>query len=96
MRISTSSPVDGDLGAAVLRVDDGVADGDVDRDDVAGLLGALARADGEDLALLRLLLGGVGDDETAGGGLLGIAGLDDDAVFERLQVHVRLRGVIAL
>ena len=55
--------VDGDLGAAVLRVDDGVADLDVERDELAGLLGAAAGADGEDLALLGLLLGGVGDDE---------------------------------
>ena len=54
---------------------------------LAGVLGALARAHGQDLALLGLLLGGVRDDQAAGGGLLGFAGLDDDAVFERLQVH---------
>ena len=79
--------VDGDLGAAVLAVDDGVADLDVDGDDLAGLLGAAARADGEDLALLGLLLGGVGDDQAAGGGLLGLVGLDDDAVVEGLEIH---------
>ena len=49
---------------------------------------ATAGAHGEDLALLGLLLGGVGDDQAAGGGLLGLAGLDDDAVFEGLKVHV--------
>ena len=87
MRIRRSSPSIGDLGAAVLAVDDGVADLDVERDDLAGLLGAAAGADGEDLALLGLLLGGVGDDQAAGGGLLGLAGLDDDAVLEGLQVH---------
>ena len=82
--------VDRDLGAAVLRVEDDVAGGDVDGDELAGLLGATARAHGEDFALLGLLLGGVGDDETADGRLLGLSGADDDAVFERLQVHVVL------
>src|SRR4051812_21623711 len=38
--------VDGDLGAAVLGVDDGVAHLHVEGDDVAALLGAAARADG--------------------------------------------------
>src|SRR4051794_4103499 len=41
---------DGDLGAAVLAVDDGVADLDVERDDLPGLLGAAARPGGQDLA----------------------------------------------
>ncbi len=52
--------LDRDLGAAVLRVDDRVAHLDVDRDDLAGRVAATARADGQDLALLGLLLGGVG------------------------------------
>ena len=92
LRISRSSPSTVISVPPYLRVDDGVADLDVERDDLAGLLGAAAGADGQDLALLGLLLGGVGDDEAAGGGLLGLAGLDDDAVLERLQVHVqRLR-----
>ena len=46
-----------------------------------------AGADGEDFALLRLLLGGVGDDQTGCGGLLGLVGLDDDAVIEGLEIH---------
>jgi hypothetical protein len=62
--------VDGDLGAAVLRVDDGVADLDVEGDALPSV--GAAGADGEDLALLGLLLGGVGDDQAAGGGLLGL------------------------
>ena len=53
-----SSPRVLDLGAAVLRVDDRVADLDVDRDAVALVVDA-AGADSEDGALLRLLLGGV-------------------------------------
>jgi hypothetical protein len=37
--------VDGDLGAAVLRVDDDVADREVERDELAAVLGAAAGAD---------------------------------------------------
>ena len=70
-----------------LRVEDGVADRDVERDQLAGRARSAAGADGEDLALLGLLLGGVGDDQADGGRLLGLVGLDDDAVLERLQVH---------
>src|SRR3954469_19405458 len=47
-----------DLGAAVLRVEDRVANLDIDRNPVALVVDA-ARADGENGALLRLLLGGV-------------------------------------
>src|SRR5919198_4209145 len=73
-----------DLGAAVLGVDDGVADLDVERHPVAVL--EAAGADGDDLALLGLLLGGVGDDQAGGGHLLALTRLDDDPVLERLQV----------
>src|SRR6478735_5613914 len=79
--------VDGDLGATVLRVQHRLTDVDAERDQFAGGLGALAGADGEDLALLRLLLGGVGDDQAGCSGLLGLVRLDDDAVIERLQGH---------
>ena len=78
--------VDGHLGAAVLRVEDGVTDLDVEGDDVAGRLGPLAGADSEDGPLLRLLLGGVGDDDAAGGLLFRGGGLDHDAVGQGLDV----------
>ena len=84
-RISRSSPSDGDLGAAVLGVDDGVADLDVEGDELARGLGATAGADGEYLALLGLLFGGVGDDQAGGGGLLGFTGADDDPVVKGVQ-----------
>src|SRR5262245_29874914 len=58
---------DGDLGAAVLGVEDGLADLDAERDQLAGGLAALAGPDRQHFALLRLLLGGVGDDETGCG-----------------------------
>src|SRR6266702_2045539 len=73
-----------DLGAAVLGVNDGVADLDVERHPGAVL--EPARADRDDLALLGLLLGGVRDDDAGSGRLLALAGLDDDAVLERLQI----------
>src|SRR5262245_55459830 len=49
------------LGARPLAEEDAVALLDVERHQLAGLV-AGARADGDDLAFLRLLLGGVGDD----------------------------------
>src|SRR5215213_8790710 len=74
-----------DLGAAVLAVDDLVADGDVERHAVAVVVDA-AGADREDLALLGLLLRGVRDDQAGGRGLLGLHGLDHNAVLERRDV----------
>src|SRR5829696_6879640 len=53
-----------DLGAGPFSEQHLVADLEVDRDQLAGLV-ATARADGDDLAGLRLLLGGVGDDDAA-------------------------------
>src|SRR5205814_1258896 len=55
-----------DFGARPLAEQHAVATLDVDRDQLAALIAA-ARADGDDLAFLRLLLGGVGNDDAAGG-----------------------------
>src|SRR5699024_3870546 len=52
-----------DLGAAVLAVDHGVANCDVQRDAVAVVVDP-ARANSQDLAFLRLLFGGVRDNQT--------------------------------
>src|SRR5690606_14595798 len=73
-----------DLGAAVLAVDDLVADRHVERDAVAVVVDT-ARTDGQDLALLGLLLGGVRDDQAGCGRGLGLEGLHDDPVLERLD-----------
>src|ERR1700710_144667 len=73
-----------DLGAAVLAVDDLVADLDVERHALAVVVDP-TRADREDLALLGLLLRGVRDDQAGGRRLLGLEGLDDDPVLERLD-----------
>jgi hypothetical protein len=51
------------------------------------LLVALAGADGDDLGLDRLLLGGVRDEQaTSGLGLL-LEALDEDAVVQRTNRH---------
>ncbi len=75
-----------DVGPAVLRVDDLVADGDFHRHDLA-LVVAGARADCEDAAALRLLLRGVGQNDPARRRLLFLEGLDDDAIAQWLQIH---------
>src|SRR5271169_4636734 len=56
--------VDLDLGARPFAEQHAVADLDVDRDQLAGLVAA-TWADGDDFALRGLLLGGVGDDDAA-------------------------------
>ena len=61
---------------------------DVDGDALAVLVPA-ARADGEDLALLGLLLGGVRDHEAGPGDFLRVERADDDAVLERLDARLR-------
>ena len=50
-----------------------------------------ARSDGDDLALLGLLLGGVGNDDPALGLLFRLDAADDDAVVQRTKLHRRLQ-----
>src|SRR5690242_10521204 len=78
--------VDLELGPRVLRVEDLVADLDVDGFALAVVEDA-ARADGQDLALLRLLLGGVREDDAALGHLLTRRGLDHDPVAQRAKLR---------
>src|ERR1700719_799705 len=60
-----------DLGAGPFAEQHAVADLDVDRDQLAGLVAA-ARADCRDFALRGLFLGGVGNDDAALGLLFGV------------------------
>src|SRR5207248_6269114 len=53
--------IDFDLGAGPFAEQDAVADPNVDGDELAALVAA-AGSNGDDLALLRLLLGAVGND----------------------------------
>ena len=64
--------------------------GDVERDAIAVVVNA-TRAGGEHLALLRLLFGGVGNDQAGGRGLLCFERLNEDAILERLDrdCHVK-------
>src|SRR4051795_4823623 len=80
--------VDLDLGAAVLRVEDLVALRDVERNALLALVVVTAVADGDDLSLLRLFLGGVGEDDAAGGRLLLLDRPHDEPVAQGLELHV--------
>jgi hypothetical protein len=71
--------VDLDLGARPFAEQDLVAGLNVERHDRA-LFAADAGAGGDDFAFLRLFLGGVGDDDAAGGFLGGFDAADEDAV----------------
>src|ERR1700741_3428820 len=65
--------------AGVRREEDPVADADGERRALA-VVEHLAFADGDDLAFLGLLLGALGQEDAAGGALLGLDALDEDAV----------------
>src|SRR3954449_8243605 len=75
-----------DLGAGPLAEQHPVAGLDAHRRQVA-LVAAGTRADGQDLALHGLFLGGVGDDQPALGLRLFLDTLDDDAVVQRTEFH---------
>src|SRR5262245_39206583 len=79
-------PVELHLGAAVLAEEDRVPDLHLEWAHLA-ILEDLAVADGDDLSLDGLLLGGIGDDDPPLG--LGVAfqSLDDDAVLQRPDLH---------
>src|SRR5438105_1593398 len=59
---------------------------DVDRNELAGLVAA-AGTDRYDLALLRLFLGGIRDDDAAGGFRLGLDAANDHTVVKGAEFH---------
>src|SRR6201999_72123 len=65
-----------------------IAFGDVKRGALAGVLVDLAVTHGQDLALLGLFLGGIGQDDPTRGGLLLLDGPYDQAIAEGLELHV--------
>src|SRR5581483_4725611 len=75
-----------DLLTRVLAEEDQVAGLDVQRDALAVVF-RLAVAGGDDFALLRLFLRGVGDDDAANFLLTLLDALDNDAVVQRSDVH---------
>src|SRR6202021_2052079 len=72
--------VDLDLGARPLAEQHAFANLEINRDELASLIAA-ARPDGDDLALRRLLLGGVGNDDATGGLRFGINTLDSNSIM---------------
>src|SRR4029077_2988903 len=77
-------PVDLDLGARPFAKQNLVACLDIKRGELAGFIAA-ARAYGHDLSFLRLLLGGIGDDDPALGFFLTFKASDHDAVVQRTK-----------
>src|SRR2546430_10424817 len=73
-----------DLASGVLAEQHAIAGLDI-QGSLLAVLADRAFADGEDLALLGLLLGAVRDDEAAAANLLFLDPLDQDAVVERVQ-----------
>src|SRR3954471_8021154 len=80
--------VDADLGARPFAEQDLVAGLDLERVDFASLVTS-AGAGGDDLALLRLFLGGIRNDDAAGGLLFGLDAADEHPVMKRTKVHAR-------
>src|SRR4030095_16692025 len=78
--------VDLDLGARILPEQDLVPSLHVQRDLLA-VVADLTRPGGDVLALLRLLLRRVGDDDPARASLLLLEPLDEDAVVQRTNLH---------
>src|SRR5580704_18196219 len=77
-----------DFGARPLAEQHAVAGFDAHRGELAALVAA-AGADGDDLALLRLFLHRVGNDDAALGLCLGVDTLDDHSVMERPEFWLR-------
>src|ERR1044071_7304734 len=75
-----------DLGARPFAEQDLVAGLDVQRGDGA-VFGTGAGADGDDFAFLRLFLGGVWNDDAAGGLFLGFDAAYEHAIMERAKFH---------
>src|SRR5437870_8249301 len=80
--------VDLDVRARVLAEEDLFSGLDVEGD-LGPVVDDLAVADGDDLALLGLFLGGVRDDDPALDRLLLFDALDDQAVVQWLDVHAK-------
>src|SRR5260370_15833028 len=79
--------VDLDLGPRPFAEQDAIARLQFEWHELA-LLVAPAGADGDDFALLRLLLDGVGDDDAACSLLLGVDAADDHPNVQRAKLHV--------
>src|SRR6185503_11465651 len=79
--------IDLDLGARPLAEQDAVAFLEVQRDDLA-ILAASAGPYGNDLALLRLLGGGIGNDDAPGGLGFAVDAAQGHAIVEGTEFHL--------
>src|SRR5271166_812800 len=77
-----------DLGSRPFAEQDAVPDFQIDWDQLAALIPP-AGADGNHFAFLRLLLGGVGDDDPPLGFFFRIDALDNDTIVQRAKFHER-------
>src|SRR5262245_38643557 len=84
-----------DLGARPLAEQHAIAWLEIDRDQLAAFVAA-ARTDGNDLAFLRLLLGGIRNDDSAFGFLLGFDAAYDDAVVQGTKLGLGHGFLLAL
>src|SRR6266545_207822 len=85
-----------DLGARPLAEQHAVAELDIERMELAGLVTG-SRPDGDDFALHRLFLCRIGNENAAGGLRLRLDTADQDAVLQRTQFHLwsPLTGIFA-
>src|SRR5581483_7144781 len=83
--------VDLHFGAGPLAKQHRVPGLEVDRRQLAALVTA-ARADGDDLALARLFLRGIRDDDAAGGFLVGFNAAHEHAVVQWAELHANPPG----
>src|SRR6185437_14687822 len=75
-----------DFGSRPFAEQDAVAGLEVEGNELAAFVTG-AGACGDHFAFLRLLLGGVGNDDPAFGLLLRVDALDDDAIMQRAKFH---------
>jgi hypothetical protein len=78
--------VDAHLGARPLAEEHAITSLHVEGNELAALV-AGAGANGDDFALLGLLLGGIGDDDAALRLFFVLDAADDDAVMQRTECH---------
>src|SRR3954468_4892831 len=78
-----------DLGAGPLAEQDAIARLHVERGDLA-VIGLGAAADGDDLALLGLFLGGVGNDDATGRLFFSLDAANQHAIVQRSETHIFL------
>ena len=97
---TVGNPVCGDVMRLYIKVENNIITDakfktfgcglDLERIALAGLLVQQARADRDDFAFLRLFLGGLGDDDAAGGLGVFLDAADDHAVAKGTELHACL------